>query len=514
MKQCGEKKHHRKGRLALPVIFLVLALMVMAFHGNAHGAPDRNKTLVIGVGRDFYDGPDSRAYLHGSTHTWEALTYLGDGLAAEPWLAESWRSEDNGRVWIFTLRDGVKFHDGSDLTADLAKASIERIASRPKYDAAGMYRDLVRIETRGRLELIFYLRDPSPAFPNIIAYYSSPIIHPKVFGENGRLTGLTATGPFRVHEIKVGERIIIDAFPDYWGKKPGYARVVFRTILDARSRVVSLLAGEIDAIADVGGILPQQAGEIRKASGMALKQVEVATTHYLLINCRKPPFDDQNARQWLAGILDREELTAALVPGAGKPATGPYTPLAANWTFEPPPSPSESFPLPRPDFSGAAIEFLLHSGTLDRWPYRDLSQITQALLVASGVNATIVIRESGAYYDDLREGRFHLALQPNTLMTGDPDFFYSYYVHSEGFQQNGCQTSEMDELIVAGRHAMDGDHRREIYRRLTRWMAETLPLIPLYHDISFYAHGPGVSVFSMDHYFRPLLLEARPGNQK
>ena len=91
-------------------------------------------TLTIGVGRDFLDGPDSRAYVHGSTHAWEALTYLDNHLKPVPWLAERWEARDRGKTWVFYLRPGVKFHNGALLTADLAKASVQRIASHPRYD--------------------------------------------------------------------------------------------------------------------------------------------------------------------------------------------------------------------------------------------------------------------------------------------------------------------------------------------------------------------------------------------
>lgn len=493
-------------RLALPVIRLVLTFWVVATFSQAFAAQVSENTLVIGVGRDFYDGPDSRTYLHGSTHTWEALTYLGEGLKARPWLAESWHSLDGGRVWVFKLREGVRFHDGSVLTASLAKASIERIASRPKYDGAGMYRDLVRLEARGRLELVFHLTEPSPAFPNVIAYYSSPIIHPKVFDENGRLSGLTATGPFRIDEVKEGDRIILKAFSDYWGPKPAYHRVIFRTLLNAQIRAMALITGEVDAIADVGGILPQQAEEIRNVPGVTLKQVEVGTTHYLLFNCRKPPFDDPKARQWLAGVLNREEIVAALVSGAGRVAAHPYSPLAREWTF----GHLNPGPGTRPISLRSPLVILLHAGMLERWPYKDIAQIIQAQLGTSGFSAEIAVREPGACYEDLQQGRFHLALQPNMLMTGDPDFFYSYYVASDGPRYCGSGIPEMDDLIVMGRHTMDPSRRKEIYRRLSLLFAEQLPLLPLYHDLSLYAHGPSVAIFSMDHYFRPLLLEARP----
>lgn len=469
-------------------------------------APCGASTLTIGVGRDFYDGPESRSYLHGSTHTWEALTSLGPDLQAEPWLATAWSGSDDGRTWTFHLRDGVLFHDGTPLTAEMAAASIRRIASHPRYDASGVYRYLDHIETRGRLTLVFHLKQPSPAFPSLVAYYSSPILHPKDYGERGRLRGLTGTGPFAVAAVRPGDRITLTAFSDYWGKKPFFNQVVFRMLPDAQARLMALHSGDIDAVSDVGGILPRQVEVLQRAKGITLKSVRVATTHYLLFNCNKPPFDSRQARQWLRNRLGPDDLKAVLVSGVGEAATDPYTPLAAPWTFHSLKPEPGTCPIDKT----LPVTILLHAGTLERWPYRDLAVILQARLAESGFRAAIGIREPGAYYEDIRTGQFDMALQPNTLMTGDPDFFYSYYAASDGPRNCGCGDPVMDDLIDQGRKSMNPQKRKEIYRRLSVLFNQSLPLLPLYHDICHYAHGPGVAHFEMDHNFRPLLIQARP----
>ena len=492
----------RQGGMLPPLVLLLLGCLALALPAAGAGPA----SLTIGVGRDLLDGPDSRAYLHGSTNTWEALTYLGPDLAARPWLARSWQCQDGGRAWVFHLRSGVRFHDGSPLTAQEARASILRIASHPKYDPAGVYRDLVKLEARGPLELVFHLKEPRPDFPNLVAYFSSPILKPSLFGPGGRLTGFIATGPFMLGEARPGESITLEAFAGYWGSRPVYQRVVFRTILDAQTRAMALMAGQVDAVADVGAILPQQAAEIKAAPGMTLKQVEVATTHYLLFNCARPPFDQAPARRWLAGLLDRGQLVAAFAGGAGKVAQDPFSPLAKAWTFgNLRPGPGQA-----PAHPGRPLVILLHGGTLERWPYQDLAQVIQQLLAARGLACEITVREPGGYYEDLQQGRFDLALQPNTMMTGEPDFFYTYYLARSGPRSFGCGCEQTDRLIDQGRRAMDPVRRREIYQLLAAWVSDNLPLLPLYHDLSLYAHGPKVAGFVMDHNFRPLLSQARP----
>ncbi len=481
---------------------LGLALAAPAFAA----APSGDALLTIGVGRDFFDGPDSRTYVHGSTNTWEALTYLGPNLKAQPWLAESWRSQDQGRTWIFRLRSGVRFHNGSLLTNKEAAASIKRIMSRPKYDPTGIYRDVVAVEAKGEHELVLSLARPSPAFANLVAYYASPIIHSSCFDNEGRLHSLIGTGPFKVKKIQRGQSIELEAFPDYWGAVPAYKKVKFLFIPDAQTRLMALLAGEVDAVADVGGILPEQAADLARAPQITLRRQPVATTHYLFFNCRRQPFKDREARFWLTSILDREQLVQALAKGAGTVAKDPYSELASDWAFgllrptsgRKPPSPQHP------------LLMILHGGTIQRWPYLEIAQVLQERLSQNGWRAQIQVMEPGAYYQALQRGSFDLAIQPNTLMTGDPDFFYSYYLESKGPRDFGCGNRIMDRLIQTARHEMDPDKRLALYRELAGRFNQELPLWPLYHDISLYAYGAKVANFIMDHNFRPLLNLARP----
>ncbi len=489
------------------IISLCLALCLAALLPTVGIAAPKESVLVIGVGRDLYDGPDSRTYVHGSTNTWEALTYLGPNLRAQPWLAVSWRSQDKGRTWIFRLRQGVRFHDGSLLTSKEAAASIKRKMSRPKYDPTGIYSEVIALKTKGRHQLVFRLAQPSPAFPNLVAYYSSPVIHPSCFDKEGRLRSLIATGAFKVKRIKRGESVELESFSEYWGKRPVYSKATFRFIPDAQTRLMALLAGEVDALADVGAIMPEQAEDLAAAPHITLLRKEVATTHYLHFNCRRTPFINRRARLWLSSILDRKELVQAFAQGAGVVAKDPYSPLASDWSFgllEPPQGGSKQ---PVADHE---LLILLHSGTIQRWPYLEIAQVLQEKLVSSGLRAKIQVKEPGAYYEALRRGWFDLAIQANTLMTGDPDFFYSYYLASDGPRCFGCGSQEMDRHIQEARRQMDPAKRRELYRQLASLFNRDLPILPLYHDVSLYAHGNGVAEFFMDHNFRPGLNLARP----
>jgi peptide/nickel transport system substrate-binding protein len=489
--------------------FLVTALMgaggIVLGRSPTFPAQGRDfRRLVIGVGRDFFDGPDSRTFLHGSTNTWEALTYLDKNLRAEPWLAESWKAADGGRTWSFLIRRNIFFHDGSVLTLGDIISSLKRMKGNPKYDPTGIYKNVETLEAKGNREIVFRLKEPSPAFPNLMAYYSSPIIKPSVFNSRGHITHLIATGPFQVEQIKRGERIELNFFSGYWGEKPFFERVVFKTILDAQSRLMALLSGMVDAVADVGGLLPEQAGQLAGDPRITLKRREVATTHYLFFNCFRPPFDRKEGRLWLAGLVDRKVWIKALTNQFSRPAQGFYTPLAADWGFpiEPLSQGRKPFPVKR------VLTILISNGTIQRWPYLELAQLLQERLNREGFPTRIQVLETGPYQEALKKLDFDLVMQPNTLMTGDPDFFYSYYLYSSGTYNFDFKNFEVDKMIVKARKEMNPEHRKEMYRHLGKRMMEALPVLPLYHDIACYAHRRVIDHFDMDQNFRPDLIKA------
>ncbi|MEZ4526461.1 MAG: ABC transporter substrate-binding protein [Desulfobacterales bacterium] len=493
------------GSNCLHVLFPVLLCVQMVFCFSPLAAEAEN--LTIAVGRDFYDGSDSRSFLHGSTNTWEGLTWLDKNLHAVPWLAQSWQSADEGRQWTFFIRKDVLFHDGTRMSnADVA-AAVQRIIAYPRYDPTGCYQSVISVRAQGTEEVVFQLKEPVPYFPKLTAYYSSPVIKPSCIDAQGRITNLIGTGPYKVSRILPGDRIELTAFDRYWGGKALYEKVVFRTVTDAHSRLLSLMAGETDAVADVGAILPEQAGEIRRHPDLILKQVQVATTHLLIFNSRIPPFSQAENRVWFAGLLDRDGLIAAFAKDAGIPAYDPYVPFSKDFAFgliRPEPK-----PFPR-CFSEKQIIILLNQATLQRWPYAEMAQVMQEMLRSHGIAAKIETRETGAWQEALKSGRFHMAVQPYTLMTGDPDFFYAYWIASDAPGNCGWKDAQTDRLVRNARHEMDAGKRKELYRQLAEKIRDQLPLLPLYHDVSLYACRKQAGEFEMDHLFRPCLTEKMP----
>lgn len=481
--------------------FLILRAVVLSA-----GGPE----LAIGVGRDFYNGPEGQVYLHGSTNTWEGLTRLDETFSLRPWLAEAWESPDGGLSWHFRLREGVRFHDGTRLTAEAAALALNRLIRQPRYDTNHFFKDLADLDALDSRTLRYRLKRPMAFFPHLVSYYGSPIVHPKTVADNGRMSGLVGTGPYRLRDVRPGDRVVLEAFGDHWQGRPGFERVVFRTILDAESRLMALQAGQIDAIVDFGGILPSQLPALGRLKGITVKRRELGNTHQLIFNCRRPPFAARDLRRWLASRIDREALVAAVTENTGVVAADPHTRLASFWAFGCI-RPESGLPLP-PEAAtvGRDLVILLHNGFAGRLPYLEIAQVIQQILREAGLSARIQVKEPGAYRRARLQGEYDLIVGPTGFLTGDPDHHYRNFVSSRSPWSPGWEDEEAERWIEEAAIEPDPHRRRALYRRLCERVNREVPLLPLYHEVAFYAHGPRVEDLEMDAVFRPDLQRCRP----
>ncbi|MGC8837403.1 MAG: ABC transporter substrate-binding protein [Anaerolineae bacterium] len=471
------------------------------------------QTLIIGLGRDLYYGPKDWYVLHGSLAVWEPLFLPNNDMQATPVLATSWEADETGTVWTIKLRQGVTFHDGTPFNADAVLLNIPKL--QEEYNRT--LPDLDRLEKVDDYTVRFVLKQPVPDLPQRIAYFSSAMISPSAIGSDGRPTAPVGTGPFRFVEYVKGDRIILERNENYWGQPPKLERVIFKYIPDATTRLAALQTGEIDAIADVGSLQPEQASIIQADPNLVLLQQPVATSHYLIFNSGKPPFDDMRLRQAVNYALDRQGLVDQTLLGYGIPGISVITPRAKDWVrtdVAPQYDPDRAKALAQEVLGAqrAPARLVLNSAFLGRWPYANIAQILQAAVADLGIDVEIVTLESGAWNEALKNGDYNLTLSPYTLMTGEPDFFMSSWAWSKGDMNQrrsyGYANPRVDELVEAARIEMDHAARKAMYDELQAILAEEVPFTPLYHEITLYATRRNVRDLYLDVQFKPSIDRA------
>ncbi|WP_347488895.1 ABC transporter substrate-binding protein [Desulfoscipio sp. XC116] len=501
------------------IICLILLLVLTGLLGGC-GNGDQGQTdgreLVIGIGRDFYNGAESSSFVHGSTCVWESLTYLDENLEPMPQLAERLVPDATASVWTVYLRQGVKFHDGTPLDADAVVKSIERLKEHVELDEYGTFTNLEKVEPVGEREIKCTFNKPEPAFPAKAAYHGCPIFSPQSFDDNGKITFPYGTGPFKFAEYKNGEALVVTRNDEYWGGKPKLDKVTFKIIPDPSTRLAALQAGEIQAVVDVGGILPEHVPVIEGDGKLNLFSCPVTTTHYLLFNNQKPPFNDERLRQAVSLSLDRGQLVKEVLNGYGEPADTIFTSQAKTWVvgnlWITDKNKARELAAQVGLNSQRQVVFVVNSALANRWPYKPIAEILQSDLRALGFEVKLKMLETGAWKEVVEKGEYDLTLTPYTLMTGDPDFFFNGWVHSKG-QMNmqrgiGYSSLDADTLVEAAAVERESAKRQQYYSDLQRLVARDMPLCPVYHDVCLYATTKNVHDLKLDLFFKPSLDKA------
>ena len=240
---------------ALTVVMMISALSVFAA-GQKEAAPQEELTqVVIALPGDVTTwNPYTRNEVISNSmqrHVFETLIAVDNDLIASPGLAVSWEANQDASVWTVKLRRGVKFHNGQPFTAQDVVYSFEvcKTGGRGWADSLGNFKSWRAVDDY-TVEIQTIVPDVLlPAHLRNIAIISKATTEGK--DPDFMETTVVGTGKYRMVEYRKDDRLVLERFEDYWGEKPELQRVIFRPIPTPGTRTASLLAGEVDLIANV-----------------------------------------------------------------------------------------------------------------------------------------------------------------------------------------------------------------------------------------------------------------------
>jgi peptide/nickel transport system substrate-binding protein len=269
----------------------------------------------------------------------EGLMRFVDGGAMEPWLAETYGHPD-ALTYVYTLRDGVLFHDGTTMTAEDVAASIERVRD-PEVAGpmAWMYDPVDTVTVDGRTVTIT-LKSPSALFQFVAATTAGHVVPKAAIEEFGLdfQVNPVGTGPFKAVSVDLQSEVVIERNPDYWVEGLPYLdRVTFKVIQEGTTRTTALKTGEIGAV--IGSLAPEQIETIQGFDNVTFQDVVGYTITHISFRCDKPPFDDVNVRKAVAHAIDMDAIITNLVKDTGvrarNTAVPPDMPGSAADVLEP-----------------------------------------------------------------------------------------------------------------------------------------------------------------------------------
>lgn len=503
---------------------MILAVLLLVACAGPPQRPPAD-SLVIGVSRNLVEGPRDPYFVHASLRVWECLVELDDQLEPRPLLAEGWSSTPDARTWTFTIRPNVKFHDGSALDAAAVVANVERflkISPRRSpfflLDTSLAYGSLRSVEATGPLTVQFDLDEPTPMLPSMMAGFFSAIFAPSSFEPGGDFVKLVATGPFRLGEWTKAEGATLERFDGYWREPARLKSVRVKVLPDPPARLAALRAGEVQAVAELGAILPDQAAEVLADPALRLGSQPISLSHYLFYNGTRAPFSDQRARQAISHLIDRDGLVKTVLSGHGVPAVSLLHPLSRRWTrtdLAPIHDPQRAASLLAAATNGRrqTVSLLLSGALIGRAPYKTIAEIIQDRTAPLGLDVEIKVLDGAAYNAALKAGEYDLAMGSQGWPNGDPHYIFGRYLHSKGQinldRRLGAADPAVDELVERAVREPSAERRKIAYDRLQEIAGESASVVPLWHDVALYAHRDDVADLGMDVSYRMTLAEAR-----
>ena len=304
-------------------LFLVFTLIFSAaiFAGCGSDKAD-NSTLKVGV-TNFADSLEPTENYFG----WVVMRYgMGETLAkfdekmnVQPWLAESWKISDDHLTWTFKIRDGVKFSNGKDLTAEAVKASIERAFAKNKR--AETFFKYKEIKADGQ-NLIITTEKPEPNMPGFLADPLFLIVDTSAEGERDfAKQGPICTGPY-VCESFTKEKAVMKKNPHYWDGEVPYETVEIPSIDDPNTRAMALQSGEVDMAVNIG------AGDIGLFSDTSKFHVDrIASLRVVLARInQKGVLGDPKVRAAFISMCDRKSYNEIILKGTFIEGKAPIPP--------------------------------------------------------------------------------------------------------------------------------------------------------------------------------------------
>jgi peptide/nickel transport system substrate-binding protein len=426
----------------------------------------------------------------------ETLVTYDDKNVLKPALAESVTNPTDTK-YVYALRQGVTFHDGTPLTVEDVLFSFEH-AMRKSSQQTGYFTEIKSIEATGDAEVTITLKQVSAVFGFIPTL--APII-PKAFAEKlGKKLGAPGsiswigTGPYKL-EAFGGDSIVIARNDDYWGDKPAASKFAFSFIPDEPAMQLAIESGQID-----GTFRATPAPRWKQIGSASLEVIPSMSTNFLAFNMEVEPWNDVHVRRAFAHALNREGITQAAYEGSMVPATTMVPPVQWGALMSPEEAEELYATLPQYPYDlDKAREELAQSSVPDGLQAKLLvvegNQDAEAMVAYAGdleqIGITLDIDEvpTQAWLDYVYGPREALKLTYSAFGPDYPDpgnfpsiAFASAQAVEGGFNTANWKNKEVDRLVAQQNATLDPDERIRILTDVLRISLEELPYVQLWND--------------------------------
>lgn len=406
-----------------------------------------------------------------------------------PWLVESAEEAEDGLSWTFKLKEGIKFHDGTDFNAEAVKYNFDRlVAPETGSSKASALAGVESVEAVDEYTVKINLEGRNLIFEQTLTNYSTAIMSPtacETYGLDDYTNHPSGTGPLKMESWEPGVEMVLVKNEEYWGEEPTTEKLVVKAVAEDSSRVMMAKTGDTDI---AWGISPSLVSSLEGDENVVVETATGYRTIYIAINQSYGPLADPRVRAAICYAINKEEIVNNILCGVGGTyPSGFESSAVANSAKDLDPYEQDL---------EKARKLLAEAGYPDGFDIklntpegryamdRQIAEAVQYMLAEVGINAQIEVLEWGTYQSVMKEKKdTQLFLLGKGSSTGDVEFDFLMHALSTGGQNYYCiNNAEVDDILNNLSSATTKEERADMLYKAQKLLNDEYDYATLYYE--------------------------------
>jgi len=461
---------------------------------NQQANQNGEKVLTIARGTDMVSF-DVHNHQNNSTHAihvnvFNSLVKRDQTMNFQPDLATKWEQVDD-TTWRFHLREGVTFHNGDPFTAADVKYTLERVAKEQSLLEYTNYKQIKEVKVVDDLTVDIVTNGPDPILINRISRQGSGILPSKYIEEKGFdhfLSNPVGTGPYKFLEWKRDDRITFEKYDGYFGDKPKWDKVVFRTIPEDSTRVAELLTGGVDIATDIA---PADWDRVKANENTDIVTGPTQRVMQLVLRMTEGSVTaDPRVREAIELAIDKQAIAETILAGAAKPTRAMVTPeagadpdLYGKSLYDP----EKAKQLLKEAGYENGLE-LTFSSTNGRYiKDKEIAELIMAMLDEVGIKVKLEVLEWSKFNEKFKGKKFdelYMLGYGNSMFDASSPLYLNQSERAKG--ETDFNSPELDELLAQSDVNMDAESRKQQLYKVQQILAKERPRVFLFQTDAIY----------------------------
>ncbi|QQE79358.1 ABC transporter substrate-binding protein [Alicyclobacillus sp. SO9] len=425
----------------------------------------------------------------------DTLVKIGPDNKLQPDLATKWHVSNGGLTYTFTLRQNVKFQDGTTFDAKAVKFNLDRDMQKisPRHSSLSAIKS---VTTPNSSTVVLTLSKPFSPLLTILAGRSGMMVSPAAVKKEGsKFTNHpVGTGPFEFKTEVKGDHITLVRNPKYWGGEPKIKTVEYKIFTDPNVETTNLKSGAVQMVDTVPA---SELASVKSNSQLKIVNKPSLGFQGIYMNVKAKPFTNQYLREAVNLAINRQALVNVALKNAAVPGYSAFSPAspAYNKKEDTPPTPNAAKIKQLLQKGGAPSGFKFTFQTAANSVNTQIAQIIQQMLKKYGIQMSIKQLDFGTLLNNSENGNFQ-AMQLGWSGRVDPDQNIYSFMHTGGpLNSSQFSNKKVDQLLTQARTITSMPKRAELYAQISQIIHQQAPYAYLYHQDNIIAYSKKVQGF-------------------